>query len=123
MAPAFEKQDRYHIPLLNGLKKYLIPEHFNSNIALSFKNTLYSIFLYFARDEYNSATVWTEAASQNASQACTFGTTLVLLWFTVRFISLYFAVINVFVTRTYKPQSRTENPCVGGSNPPLPIGF
>jgi len=30
--------------------------------------------------------VWTEAASQNASQGCTFGATLVLLWFTVSFI-------------------------------------
>ena len=60
-------------------------------------------------------------AYQNAYQACTFGATLVLRWSTISFISLYSTIINPYATRTYKRQIRTENPCVGGSNPLLPI--
>jgi hypothetical protein len=60
-------------------------------------------------------------AYQNAYHACTFGPTLVLRWSTISFISLYSAIINPYATRTYKRQIRTENPCVGGSIPPLPI--
>ena len=39
----------------------------------------------------------------------------------VSILSLYLTVISRFATSTYKHPERTENPCVGGSNPPLPI--
>ncbi len=35
--------------------------------------------------------------------------------------SLYFTVISPYATSTYKLQSRTENLCVAGSIPALPI--
>jgi hypothetical protein len=57
MVASSQPRTRCHTRLRNGLKKYLIPDRSNPNIALSFKHTLYSIFLYFARDEYNSATL------------------------------------------------------------------
>jgi hypothetical protein len=36
-------------------------------------------------------------------------------------ISRYLTCINNFAANTYKTPDRTENPCVGGSTPPLPI--
>ena len=58
---------------------------------------------------------------QNVHQTCTFGALLVFCCSSVNLISLYFAVINALVTSTYNRETRTENPCVGGSSPPLPI--
>jgi len=52
---------------------------------------------------------------QNVHQTCTFSLILVFCCSTANLISLYFTVINPYVTRTYNRESRTENPCVGGS--------
>ena len=56
-------------------------------------------------------------AYQNAYQACTFGTTLVLRWSTISSISLYSSIINPCATSTYKQQIRTVDPKVEGSSP------
>ncbi len=57
---------------------------------------------------------------QNLQQRCTFGSLFALGRLSASIISLFFAVINRLLTSTYKRRVRTENPCVGGSNPPLP---
>jgi len=43
-------------------------------------------------------------------QTCSFNAMLVLGWFSVDFISLYFAIINGLTTRTYKGDLRIRNP-------------
>ena len=63
-----------------------------------------------------NAGVW-----QNVWQANMVGLLSGFTWASVGIISLYFTSINAYGTITYETLGRTENPCVGGSNPPLPI--
>jgi hypothetical protein len=61
------------------------------------------------------------SARQSARQTCTPGARLALIWFSASVISLYFKSTSHLFRNTYKARLRTENPCVGGSIPPLPI--
>ncbi len=65
--------------------------------------------------------VMSPSACQSACQTCTPELLLTFGWSSLDLISLLFAVINPYITSTYKSHIRTENPCVGGSNPLLPI--
>jgi len=62
-----------------------------------------------------------QGAQQNAQQRPSVGLRSRFGYAAVSVISLYSSVINCLVTITYKGQLRTENPCVGGSNPLLTI--
>jgi len=56
-------------------------------------------------------------------QTCTFVLLLAYGCSSASIISLYFTVINHLLTTIYTRGFRTENPCVGGSNPLLPTSF
>jgi hypothetical protein len=60
-------------------------------------------------------------AQQNAQQLCSSELLLRFGCASVSVISSFLTIINRLLTSTYKRESRTENPCVGGSTPPLPI--
>ncbi len=62
-----------------------------------------------------------QGAQQNAQQRPSVGLRPRFGYAAVSVISLYFAIINHLLTDTYNEQARTENPCVGGSNPLLTI--
>jgi len=60
-------------------------------------------------------------ARQSARQRCTSGLRLTFGCATPDLITSCMATFNRSYAETYKRPGRTENPCVGGSNPPLPI--
>jgi len=63
----------------------------------------------------------TLGAQQNVQQLCSSELRLRFGHASVSVISSFLTIINHLLTSTYKRENRTENPCVGGSTPPLPI--
>jgi hypothetical protein len=60
---------------------------------------------------------------QNLQQACTFRLLFGFGYASISIISLLLSTINDLHTTTYKHLIGTENPCVAGSTPALPISI
>ena len=61
------------------------------------------------------------SAHQNAHQRGTISLLPAYYLPTICLHPFIFAPINPYCINTYKVEKRAENPCVGGSSPPLPI--